>query len=53
MNSMITTTQKPEIDIHKLEKKEHKCSTKENHKTSRDETKRRKELNKQLENKWQ
>ena len=33
MNPTITTNQKPEIDPQKLERKEHKHTTKENHQT--------------------
>ena len=36
---MITTNQKPTLDTQKLERKEHKDTTKENHQTKREETK--------------
>ena len=39
MNSMVTTNQKPTIDIQKLESKEHKHNTKENHQTTQEKTK--------------
>ena len=34
MNFMVTTNQKPTIDIQKLERKKHKHNTKENHQTT-------------------
>ena len=36
---MESTKQKPTIDTQKLERKEHKHTTKENHQTIREETK--------------
>ena len=41
MNPMVTTNQKPTIDTQKLKRKEHKHTTKENHQTTREQTKRR------------
>ena len=50
MYTMVTTNQKPSTDTQKLERKKHKQTTKENHQTIREETKReeinRKELQK-------
>ena len=40
---MGTTNQKPTIDTQKLERKEYKHTTNENHQTRGEETKRRKE----------
>ena len=40
MNPIVSTNQKPTIDIQSLERKEHKHTTKENHQTTRKETKR-------------
>ena len=45
MNPMKTTKQKPIIVTQELERKEHKNITKENHQTTREETKRRTEKN--------
>ena len=42
-NYMVTTNQKTLICIHKSERKDHKCNTKENHQTTSEETKRGKE----------
>ena len=41
MSTMVTTNQKPTIDTQKLERTEHKHTTKENHQTTSEETKRR------------
>ena len=41
MNPMITTNEKPTIDTQRLKRKEHKHNTKENHQTTREDTKRR------------
>ena len=38
MNAMVTTNQKPTIDIQKEERKEHRQSTKENHQTTKENT---------------
>ena len=38
---MVTTNQKPVINTQKQERKEHRHTTKENHQTAREETKRR------------
>ena len=38
MNPMITTNQKPIIGTLKVRRKEHKHTTKDNHKTTREET---------------
>ena len=43
MNPMVNTNQKPTVDTQKLEIEEHKHITKENHQTTEEETKRRKE----------
>ena len=43
MNPMLTMNQKHTIDTQKLERKEHKPTTKGNYQTTREETKRRKE----------
>ena len=50
MNFMEMTNQKPTIDTQKLERKEHKHSTKENHQTTREETKRRKKTENNYKN---
>ena len=42
MNPTVTKNQKPLLDKQKLKIKEHKHTTKENHQTTREETKRRK-----------
>ena len=44
MNPMVTTNQNSTIDRQKLERKNHKHTTKENHQTRMEETKTRKEL---------
>ena len=41
MNPMVTTNQKPTIDTQKLKIKEHKHIANENHQTTREETKRK------------
>ena len=41
MNPKVTTNQKPTIDTQKLERKEHKFTTKENYQATRDEIKRK------------
>ena len=38
---MVTTNQKPTTDTQKLERKEHKYTTKENHQITREETKKK------------
>ena len=43
MKPMGTTNQKPTVDTQKLERKEYKHTTNENHQTRGEETKRRKE----------
>ena len=59
MNPIVTTNQKPTIDTQKIDRKEHKHTTKENHQTKREETKRRKEQRRTTETarkqvtKWQ
>ena len=40
MNSIVTKNQKPTIDTQKLERKEHKHTTKANNQTTREETKK-------------
>ena len=54
MNPMGTTNQKPTIDTQKLERKEHRHTTKEDYQTTKEETKRgmNGELQKQPENKY-
>ena len=44
MNHMLSINQKPAIDTQKLKRKEHKHPTKENHETTREETKRRRNV---------
>ena len=51
MNPIERTNQKPTIDIQSLERKEHKHTSKENHQTTREETKRRKKIEKNYKNK--
>ena len=46
MNCVVTTNQISLIDTQKLEKKEHKHTTKENHQTTREETIRRRNVQK-------
>ena len=51
---MVTTNQRPTIDIPKIERKEHKHNTEENHQTTRETLKEEsngEELQKQPENK--
>jgi len=38
---MVTTNQKPTVDTHKLEKRENKHTTNEDHQTTREEIERR------------
>ena len=40
-NPMVATNQKPTTDTQKLERKEHKYTTKENHQITREETKKK------------
>lgn len=44
MNPVVTTSENSTIDRQKLERKNHKNTTKENHQTRKEETKTRKEL---------
>ena len=44
MNCIVTTHQKPTTDVQKLERKEHKHTTKENHQITREEKMNREEL---------
>ena len=43
MNPMVTTNQKPMVDIQTQERKEYKHTTKENHRNMREEQKRNKQ----------
>ena len=49
MNPMVTTNQKPTIDAQKVERKEHKHTTKANHQNTREEIKR---TEKNYRNNW-
>ena len=42
---MLTTNQKPTVDTQKLEREQHKHTSKENHHTTREDTNRRTEKN--------
>ena len=41
MDPTVSTNQKPTIDMQKLNRKEHKHNTKENHPTTKEETKKK------------